>query len=354
MTVASCQRLIGTFAIPVALCMAIQDSSDADGGSAKADQRRVAEETTADGAGDLLEAGWAHLAEGRLESAEAAFKRALDLGAGARAHNGLGRVYASVSGRERRAERSFKLALALEPGLANAQYNLALLYSRWRPKRAVEAFERVLAIQPDHPEAAVQIGRVYARRDQPREALTWFRRQLETDPDHLESRSEAGRLLLVLGEEEDGVRELEGAIALAGRTGGPAHLTLALARQDAGQLAESHRLFRIYVESLPEARQEAYDDPTLIASRDELLTLERLTKDPTGAGDGGPRLDRSVAHRRYWRMMDPTPSTDLNEHLLLPTPRHDTPDPTGGWTGAARSTYATGDRITRAGGTTSR
>src|SRR5262245_58816588 len=96
---------------------------------------------------------------GRLDQAEAAYRRALLLAPDhpAIVHN-LG-VVAAAKGRHREAIAHFDAAIAAEPRYAAAHYNRASsLQALGQPRDALQSLSRVCTIDPGHYEAHRAIG----------------------------------------------------------------------------------------------------------------------------------------------------------------------------------------------------
>jgi tetratricopeptide (TPR) repeat protein len=107
--------------------------------------------------GALVNLGILQSKAGRLEEAEKTLLAALERNdANAAAHNQLGIVYRKL-GRFADADQSYQRAVQVDPDYALAWLNLGVLCDLYlqQPERALEAFERYLAIAPAPDEKVV-------------------------------------------------------------------------------------------------------------------------------------------------------------------------------------------------------
>lgn len=85
---------------------------------------------------------------------------------------------------EAKAERCYREALALDPGLAAARTNLgSLAYRRGDAAAAREAYEAALALDPDQPEARFNLANLVLENGDLELAVAELRRVLQTAPD---------------------------------------------------------------------------------------------------------------------------------------------------------------------------
>ena len=116
------------------------------------------------------------------------------------------------------AEEEYRRALALGPHSALAHWWHGTFYGiQGRFEECRSEHERALALDPLALNVVAVMGWMlyFARRH--REALSFYRRVLEVDPDHLMGRWFLGEALIELGEWDEGLRELEAAVALSKR-----------------------------------------------------------------------------------------------------------------------------------------
>ncbi len=85
---------------------------------------------------------------------------------------------------EAKAERCYREALALDPGLAAARTNLgSLAYRRGEVSAAREAYEAALALDPDQPEARFNLANLVLENGDLELAVAELRRVLQAAPD---------------------------------------------------------------------------------------------------------------------------------------------------------------------------
>ncbi|OGS01831.1 MAG: hypothetical protein A3G41_03425 [Elusimicrobia bacterium RIFCSPLOWO2_12_FULL_59_9] len=114
--------------------------------------------------------GWIagqYFTAGRMQEAEAGFKKALGYAENAAAYSNLGVIH-ERRGDAEGAERMYRKAFSIDPGYAQAYYNLAT--SCWRRrdwKCSVWGFEKVAGLNPTHPDAARFLAAARARLSNP-------------------------------------------------------------------------------------------------------------------------------------------------------------------------------------------
>ncbi|MBD3162756.1 MAG: tetratricopeptide repeat protein, partial [Candidatus Latescibacteria bacterium] len=111
---------------------------------------------------------------GRTDEAIAALERAMEEAPRAgKPHNSLGALYADDLGDHERAEREFREAVRLEPGLATAWYNLGLMLERrGETEEAVDSYRRASEADPGYFEAYERRSRLHFERGDYREAAS--------------------------------------------------------------------------------------------------------------------------------------------------------------------------------------
>jgi len=102
--------------------------------------------------------GIAYASKGMAEQAMAQFARAVELNPSAAGYNNLAKSLLGL-GRVDEAERYFLRALELEPGNADINFNLGVLFAgRGELVKAAGCMERVLKVNPSHPQAAAMLS----------------------------------------------------------------------------------------------------------------------------------------------------------------------------------------------------
>ena len=93
--------------------------------------------------------------------------------------------------------QTLKEMLKKDPNNLPAWVELGNLYfDSDRPKEAVEAYGRYLAIKPDNPDVRTDMGIMYRKMGQFDRALEEFRKAAQSDPKHANSRYNIGIVLL--------------------------------------------------------------------------------------------------------------------------------------------------------------
>jgi predicted O-linked N-acetylglucosamine transferase (SPINDLY family) len=123
------------------------------------------------------------LQRARADEARAHFEHAVRLnGASAAAHNGLGEALRRL-GRADEALASLRRAVELEPQLGEAQFNLgSLLRQTGRSREAVEALQRAIEINPAFAAAHAGLADALQAAGEPDEALASAQRALALEP----------------------------------------------------------------------------------------------------------------------------------------------------------------------------
>jgi tetratricopeptide (TPR) repeat protein len=126
------------------------------------------------------------------------------------------------------------------PQIPHAHYARGVFFLVENADRALEDFQRELAISPSHVPARLQIAFEYLKRGEPERALSGARDAVQLAPDHFATRLALGQVLLEIGDVQAAIPELEKAVALA-PTSPQTHFILARAYARAGRTAESER-----------------------------------------------------------------------------------------------------------------
>jgi tetratricopeptide (TPR) repeat protein len=140
------------------------------------------------------------------------------------------------------------------PHVAAVHYAFGTYLVPEEPDAALEAFRRVLAIEPEHVPALLQIAFEQIKRGQPRQALPLAEKAAQLAPGFFPVRNALGRALLDLGELDRAIAELEAGVRLAPDSP-DMHFALSRAYQRAGRSQDAERARAAFVE-LDRARAE--------------------------------------------------------------------------------------------------
>lgn len=180
-------------------------------------------------------------------------------------------------------------AHALAPNAMRWPYYLAQLSRQTgNAPRAVEFFERAVAIDPTYPAALVWLGEMYLDESRPDEAARVFDQALDLEPGSAAALSGVGRAALAAGDAERAVEYLERALDV-GPTAWNLHYSLATAYRTLGEIekVEAHLQQRGGDPPQP-------DDP-LMDAYDGLLRSARAYENRGTQAMGEGRHDEAVA-----------------------------------------------------------
>jgi tetratricopeptide (TPR) repeat protein len=208
--------------------------------AAAAMKAQAASESRLSEAARAFDAGWDHCVAGRLDEAEAAFRRCVEIAPGwAHAHYQLGYVLLRLR-RYDAAAGCFGATESMSPGhfmvreyldqarrlgAGRLDHDAFLLFDRANaaglrdPDAAIRLAHRALQITPDYPSARLILARAYQKKDRLDDALAELGRALRMEPDAatlchaLYSR---GTIFMAQGRTEEAMRELEKVIQING------------------------------------------------------------------------------------------------------------------------------------------
>jgi predicted Zn-dependent protease len=136
------------------------------------------------------------------------------------------------------ADKAFAALAARYPEVPNVHYAYGVFLLQEHSDRAIEAFNRELAIQPDHPQSMMQMAYELLTRGDAEAALPWAQRAVKAAPNAFPARKALGQALLETGDVEAAIAELEHGLKLAPES--PSlHFTVARAYQRAGRMEEA-------------------------------------------------------------------------------------------------------------------
>ena len=151
--------------------------------------------------------------ERTYDEAEAAYRRALQLDAGAaQAYVGLGKLYAD-RGALGQATSALKQAIALDSTLAEPHYVLGNIHlSQQRLAAAVPLYERAIALSPRYLQAYFNLAGLHARQTDYGPAIDVLRRGLAALPEEVELMLQLARIHFAQAQYEDALAQLASVV----------------------------------------------------------------------------------------------------------------------------------------------
>jgi tetratricopeptide (TPR) repeat protein len=137
------------------------------------------------------------------------------------------------------AGKAFEALVARYPETPNIHYAYGVYLLIEQQAKAIEEFKRELEIQPNDPEALMQIAYEYLKQSNAADALPWAKQAVEAAPNNFAAHRALGEALLDT-DLAQGINHLELAVKLAPDSPG-AHFALARAYQRAGRPADAAR-----------------------------------------------------------------------------------------------------------------
>jgi tetratricopeptide (TPR) repeat protein len=151
----------------------------------------------------LVHLGALRLGQGLPAESEALLRRAATVADSAEVHANLAAALQAL-GRREDAVAHYQRAVALAPGMVDAQFGLAAcLQALGRHADAVACYEAILAVDPAHPEANFGLATLFVELDRADEAIVRYRAALTADADFAEASYGLGTLLMQRGEVEE-------------------------------------------------------------------------------------------------------------------------------------------------------
>ena len=220
------------------------------------------------------------------------------------AYFGMGLVYAREKGQWVRAIDYFCRALAEKPDYVEAQYHIGLTHLNLMNRDAIRAFEQVVEMEPDHPDAYYRLGFMYEydllKKDG---AIEYYEKQLAVNPAHKDAMWRLGQLYRTLSRTDQAARTLSRLMQTQGTNQRQYMLELAevyLARKN---YEKAETLFETYIAGLSTRERTPYEDISLFVSERETEAFKQAK-------------DRQVLLQQFWKRRDPTPITDVNERRV--------------------------------------
>ncbi|MFO7768829.1 MAG: tetratricopeptide repeat protein [bacterium] len=226
---------------------------------------------------------------------------------------GMGRAMMKNPAEGTWAQAHFREAVRLAPEDPQVRYEKALAHLRMSRSgigkdaalRAREELEAVVRLNPSHPEAWYQLGRLHREVFEDfAEAIPAYRRQVAANPAHMEARRELVESYALTGEWQSLIELAE--TTLERDEGIPVvYPYLAAAYWAGSRWEEAMETFRRYFEVVGEEERDLYRDLSVVLTPGEAAEFEDLDEE-------GRRNFRG----HYWEIRDPDPRTEVNERLL--------------------------------------
>lgn len=157
-------------------------------------------------------------------------------------------VFYQKQGELAKAFDAYERLLALDPQNAAAHNNFGLLYqARGDLVRAVEQFQKALAIDPRFDKAHNNLGLVYYLQGLLPEAIREFEQAIALSPSSLEAYTNLGLARRGQNDRQGAIAAFRKALALNGRHA-ETHYNLALLFEDGGQLSEAVQHYQSYLQ----------------------------------------------------------------------------------------------------------
>lgn len=168
-----------------------------------------------------------------------------------------------LQGQYQQAVQEYEKAIAKNPSALHLHFRLgrALLMSSTDPatlQRAIEAFQKELALNPNDYIAEYQIARIYIALNQHNNALPHLERALEINPEFPEALIELGRYYNLHGDHQKAIPLLQRATQLRPQSEA-AHYNLMLAYRNAGMLDQARKQQEI-LQELQQAPEGEFTD----------------------------------------------------------------------------------------------
>ncbi len=220
------------------------------------------------------------------------------------AYFGMGLAYAREKGQWVRAIDYFCRALAEKPDYVEAQYHIGLTHLNLMNRDAIRAFERVVEMAPNHPDAYYRLGFMYEydllKKDG---AIEFYEKQLAVNPAHKDAMWRLGQLYRTLSRTDQAARTLSRLMQTQGTNQRQYMLELAEVYLERKNYEKAETLFETYLSGLSTRERMPYEDISLFASEEETEAFKQAK-------------DRQVLLQQFWKRRDPTPITEVNERRV--------------------------------------
>ena len=222
------------------------------------------------------------------------------------AYFGMGLAYAREKGQWVRAIDYFCRALAEKPDYVEAQYHIGLTHLNLMNRDAIRAFERVVEMAPNHPDAYYRLGFMHENDLLKKEdAIEFYEKQLAINPAHKDAMWRLGQLYRTLSRTDQAARTLSRLMQTQGTNQRQYMLELAEVYLERKNYEKAETLFETYLSGLSTRERMPYEDISLFASEGETEAFRQATG-----------RDRQAFLNRFWKRRDPTPITEVNERRV--------------------------------------
>jgi len=205
------------------------------------------------------------------------------------------------------AKTKFQDAYRRNHRFADALYQVARIQAEGFVDRfsAKRTYRRTLELDPQHPSANVELGKLYDESGDVNQAIDCYEAQMRVNPANTETMERLGYALLEKGLYWHARQRLYEA--LQNTNGREAELTLAIATTYMGdrQFAQAHDAYAQAFQLLPEEERAYYEDITEVSSPQEAAYFARISGE-----------QRMIFLRKFWLRRDPTPITLANERMM--------------------------------------
>ena len=150
----------------------------------------------------------AFINQGKLQEAEAIYKKLIQQGAGDHlAFGNLGAI-CTVQGRNQEATTFLRQALAIKTDFPDAWANLGIVLKRQgNLDAAVSSCRQALDLKPNYPEALTNLGSVFREQGNLAAAVSSHRKAISSNPDYALGHLNLALALLLAGNYDDGWKE---------------------------------------------------------------------------------------------------------------------------------------------------
>lgn len=119
------------------------------------------------------------------------------------------------SGELEEAVRCYKKAVAIQPDLADAYFNMGVIsHVLGKPDDAIIYYQKVLELNPNHLLANNNLGNVLRQSGRADEAMEYYQKALSINPDHADTYNNIGTFFQIKGELGEAIQQYQKAVEL--------------------------------------------------------------------------------------------------------------------------------------------